>query len=317
MSLFTALIPALAAASLQAAPLADAPAVQTTLQSVGQTVAFTRLEIPDGAGPAIEAGVWTPASHGPTRLPLVVISHGNGGDFRSHDATARALAGAGFAVAALTHTGDNWRDQSQATNMAQRPRQLHVLIDYMVKDWAGRDVIDPARIGAFGFSSGGFTVLTAAGGDPDLGRIVDHCRAHPAFYDCGLAASHGAPPSVEGQGWVHDPRIKSIVAAAPALGFTFTREGLSALTQPVQLWRAESDRVLRSPFYAEPVRDALPRSPEYRSVPGADHFDFLPPCSTRLAALAPAICAPTPGFDRAAFQDQFNREVIDFFRRTL
>ncbi len=65
------------------------------------------------------------------------------------------------------------------------------------------------------------------------------------------------------------------------------------------------------------MRDALPHSPEYRPVPGADHFDFLPPCSTLLAALAPAICMPTPGFDRAAFQDQFNREVVGFFRRTL
>ncbi|WAC59452.1 alpha/beta hydrolase family protein [Brevundimonas sp. SL130] len=315
MSLTAALNLALAALNLQAAPLPVAPPASPVVAA--QTVDFARLEIADGAGPAIEAGVWTPPSKAGTRRPLIVISHGNGGDFRSHEATARALAQAGFTVAALTHTGDNWRDQSQATNVAQRPRQLHVLIDYLVKDWTGRDAIDPARVGAFGFSSGGFTVLTAAGGEPDLGRVLDHCRAHPEFYDCGLVSSHGAPPSVMDQTWGHDARIKSVVAAAPALGFTFTRQGLSGVTQPVQLWRAEGDHVLPSPFYAEPVRDALPRPPEYHSVPVADHFDFLPPCSSRLAALAPVICTPTPGFDRAAFQDQFNREVIGFFRRTL
>lgn len=323
MSLIAALVPTLAALTLQAAPLPDArpasvPSASPSVdRSLPQAVTFARLEIPDGAGPAIEAGVWTPAPKTETRLPLIVISHGNGGDFRSHEATARALAQAGFAVAALTHTGDNWRDQSQATNVAQRPRQLHVLIDYMTTQWDGRGGIDPNRIGAFGFSSGGFTVLTAAGGEPDLGRILDHCRAHPEFYDCGLVATHGAPPSVMDQTWVHDARIRSVVAAAPALGFTFTRKGLSGLTQPVQLWRAERDRVLPSPFYAEPVRDALPRPPEYHSVPVADHFDFLPPCSTRLAALAPMICTPTPGFDRAAFQADFNRQIIDFFSRTL
>lgn len=317
-ALIPALAPALAALTLQAAPLAEArPAPADQAAASAQSVAFARLEIPDGAGPPVEAGVWAPADAGETRLPLIVVSHGNGGDFRSHEATARALAQAGFIVAALTHVGDNWRDQSQATNMAQRPRQLRLLIDYLVTDWTGRNAIDPDRIGAFGFSSGGFTVLTAAGGEPDLSRMTDHCRAHPGFYDCGLAAARGLPPTQPGQVWVHDPRIKAVVAAAPALGFAFTREGLSRLTQPVQLWRGESDRVLPSPFYAEPVRDALPRPPEYRSVPGADHFDFLPPCSARLAALAPAICTPTPGFDRAAFQDRFNREVAAFFRRTL
>lgn len=322
MSLTAALIPALAALALQTAPVSkdrSGPMASTAMTATteAQAVTFAPLEIPDGAGPAIEAGVWTPADRPRAGLPLVVISHGNGGDFRSHEATARALAEAGFIVAALTHTGDNWRDQSQATNMPQRPRQLHVLIDYLVKDWADRDAIDPRRIGAFGFSSGGFTVLTAAGGEPDLARIGEHCRAHPDFYDCGLVATRGAPPSLEGQAWVHDARIKSVVAAAPALGFSFTHEGLSGLTQPVQLWRAENDRVLPSPFYVEPVRDALPRSPEYHSVAGADHFDFLPPCSARLAALAPMICTPTPGFDRAAFQDRFNRALIGFFRRTL
>ena len=319
------LLAALAALALQTPPTASRPsappATTPAAQPAPQTVDFARLEVADGAGPAIEVGIWTPPSNGTgddSRRPMIVISHGNGGDFRSHEATARALAQAGFTVAALTHTGDNWRDQSQAADVAQRPRQIHVLIDYLTGQWDGRGRIDPDRIGAFGFSSGGFSVLTAAGGKPDLSRVVDHCRAHPDFYDCRLVSAH--PEAIQSaaiQSWVHDARIKAVAAAAPALGFTFTREGLSGVTQPVQLWRAEEDHVLPSPFYAEPVRDALPRPPEYRVVPGADHFDFLPPCSARLAAAAPIICAATPGFDRAAFQDGFNREIIRFFSQTL
>ena len=38
-------------------------------------------------------------------LPLVVMSHGNGGVFDGHLDTASALAEAGFVVAAPTHTG--------------------------------------------------------------------------------------------------------------------------------------------------------------------------------------------------------------------
>jgi len=52
--------------------------------------------------------------------------------------------------------------------MPLRTRQLKRLIDYMISAWPEAGRIDPARIGAFGFSSGGFTVLAAAGGTPDL-----------------------------------------------------------------------------------------------------------------------------------------------------
>lgn len=296
----------------QASPPASSPARAAT-----QDVVSLRLSVPDGDGPAIEAGVWLPGPSFTGPRPLVVISHGSGGDFQSHRDTAEALARAGFVVASLTHTGDNWRDQSQATNVVQRPRQLSVLIDYMVGRWEGRETIDPDRIGAFGFSFGGFTVLTAAGGEPDMSRIAEHCRARPAFYDCRLMSARPAAAAGATPAWTHDARLRAVVAAAPALGFTFTREGLAGVTQPVQLWKAGADQILPAPFYAEPVRDALPRAPEFHQAEGAGHFDFLPPCTAQLAAAAPIICTPTPGFDRAAFHEDLNREVVRFFQAHL
>ena len=308
----------LGACAATAAPAPVAPP-QAIAPMIRDGVIVARLSIPDGDQPAIEAGFWVPTDEAAKPRPLIVISHGNGGDFRSHHDTATALAKAGFVVVALTHTGDNWRDQSRATDLVGRTRQLSVVIDYMTRDWSARDGIDADRIGAFGFSAGGFTVLAAAGGDPDLGRLADHCRANPGFYDCRLIGQHAgtmkdgaAAPRLP-----HDARIKALAVAAPALGFTFTKEGLSRVTQPVQLWQAGADQILPAPFYVEPVRDALPTPPEYRRVEGAAHFDFLPPCSPELAAAAPMICAPTPGFDRAAFHETLNREVVAFFKAQL
>jgi predicted dienelactone hydrolase len=313
-----------AAPGSEGAPSA-VPALPQTATSASSSsrdgVSYSRLSIVDGDQPAIEAGVWWPAETSPSPRPLIVISHGNGGDFRSHRDTAEALARAGFVVAALTHTGDNWRDQSRATDVVDRTRQLSVLIDHVLGQWEGRGGIDASRVGAFGFSAGGFTVLAAAGGNPDLGRVVDHCRANPGFYDCRLISRHPEAMPARAQRTVprlpHDARIRALVVAAPALGYTLTREGLVDVTQPVQLWQAGGDQILPSPFYAEPVRDSLPTGPEYRRVDGAGHFDFMPPCSPELAAAAPAICAPTPGFDRAAFHQHFNREVVRFFRESL
>lgn len=294
-----------------------AAALTATPVLAQSTVGFERLSFPDGAGPAIEGGVWYPreVARGPG-LPLVVISHGNGGSYSGHAATAEALAEAGFMVAALTHTGDNYRDQSRAADVAERPRQLKVLIEHMVSTWAGPPV-DADRIGAFGFSSGGFTVLVAAGGQPDLARVLEHCRANPGFYDCRLVAEQPPAAGALQNPWAHDKRIRAVVAAAPALGYTFGRDGLAAVTQPVQLWRAGADRVLPHPFYAQAVHDGLPTSPEYHVVEAAGHFDFMPPCSPQLARAVTFICEPTPGLDRALFQADFNARVVDFFTRTL
>ena len=289
----------------------------------------------------MEIGVWYPASADPvpTRLklftqrvapdgpvqgrdlPLVVMSHGTGGDFAGHYDTALALAQAGFVVAALTHPGDNVNDHSRTTDLKLRVRGLKRLIDYMTSEWPLR-AVDIRRIGAFGFSAGGFTVLATAGGRPRLSRIGAHCAAHPDFYDCGLMRRPPALVTLFGGlaslGWpAPDAGIRAAVIAAPALGFTFGRDGLAGVRAPVQLWRAEQDAVLPHPFYAEAVRAALPRSPEMHVVPGAGHYDFLAPCSAALRAAVPVICTSAPGFDRSAFHARFDAEVVRFFQATL
>lgn len=224
-----------------------------------------------------------------------------------------------FVVAAVTHTGDNYRDQSQATNLVLRPQALHTVISYMLTSWSGHTEINGKQVGAFGFSSGGFTVLVASGGIPDLSRVPPFCANHADTYVCKLLAAHPIPPDahVRDEDWIADPRIKATVVAAPAIGFTFGQRGLKSVRIPIQLWRAGDDTILPSPDYAEPVRDALPMPPEYHVVAGADHFDFLAPCSDPLAHVAPTICQERGGFDRAAFHRTFNRDVVRFFTRTL
>ena len=292
-------------------------------------VGFELQHMSDGT----EVGIWYPANGTPEHEqlgpyeqnvvrgaaplgvghPLIVMSHGNGGSFSGHLDTAQALAGAGFVVAALTHPGDNWRDQSKATEVEARPAALSALITFMLMDWPSHADLDPARIGAFGFSAGGFTVLAAAGGKPDLSQTGEHCRLHPDFYDCVLVRAH--PRTATAWPEATDRRIKAIVVAAPALGFAFDQAGLATVTVPVQLWRAGNDQILPAPFYADAVRAALPRAPEFHDVAGAGHFDFLAPCSQNAPALP--ICANTPGFDRAAFHAQFDAEIVRFFREKL
>ena len=196
-------------------------------------------------------------------------------------------------------------------------RQISAVIDFMERDWIA-GAVDPARIGAFGFSSGGLTVLIAAGARPDLTRIGPHCAAHPGYFDCRLVlAHHVTVPAGTKPLSAPDARVRAIVAAAPALGFTLADGGARDVRVPVQLWRADADQILPAPDYADAVRAALPVAPEFHTVAGAGHFDFLAPCSAALARVAPPICSDPPGFDRAGFHVGFNRAVVLFFTRTL
>ena len=303
--------------------------------AAARTVGFEVVSVPVAGDRPLKVGVWYPADAPEAvqalglsrqsvaagaplrgrRLPLVVVSHGTGGSFQDHFDTAHALAEAGFVVAALSHTGDTYDDRSRTVRMGERAAQIGVLIDYMTRDWRDHAALDPKRIGMFGFSSGGFTALVAIGGEPDLARIVPHCAEHPAYFDCMQTKQFGAAGPGDLRPKAHDLRIRAAAVAAPALGFTFAPDGLSKVTVPVQLWRAEGDTILPNPLYAETVRGLLPKTPDYRVVPAANHFDFLPPCSPELAKAAPQICRTA--FDRAAFHAGFNAEVVAFFQKTL
>ncbi|QKD00348.1 alpha/beta hydrolase family protein [Mesorhizobium loti] len=332
-----------ALAATTTAPAGVVPTGSVT-QDIGHLspVGFEVVRIPNGDEAPLAAGIWYPTSaeprdvplesfrqrvapSGPVEghaLPLIVISHGGGGSYAGHYDTAIALARAGFIVAAVSHAGDTYDDQSKVLMPWRRPAQLSRLIDFMLKDWQGHADIDPQRIGAFGFSNGGFTVLVEAGGVPDLGRIDPYCAAKPQHDLCTALAKAGVhsiakavqPPP---EAWKRDQRIRAIAAAAPAFGFTFDRAGLASVQIPVLLWRAAEDRHQPDPWYEEQIRSALPRPPEYHVEPMAGHYAFLPPCSAQLRVAAPGICIDGPGFDRAAFHQRLNDALVRFFRAAL
>jgi predicted dienelactone hydrolase len=309
--------------------------------AVARNVGFEELQIPNGEEPPLVIGIWYPtaapaqkhelepfkqdvaldAPVAGAHLALVVISHGGGASYASHYDTALALAHAGLVAAAVSHAGDDSDDQSQVLKLWRRPAQLRRLISYMLGEWPAHDRLDAERIGAFGFSNGGFTVLVAAGGIPDLRKIDPYCRANPG-HDLCLALKQAGVGSVvalpiPSGAWTPDPRIRAVVSAAPAFGFTFDRAGLRNVQVPVQLWRAADDRHQPNPWYEEVVRNALPRVPDYHVVAHAGHYDFLPPCSARLAEAAPQICVDPLGFDRTAFHRVFNAQVVRFFQSAL
>ena len=303
---------------------------------------FRQATAPDGGGPPLMIAIWYPsrAAVSPMKIgpytqmaardapvaggrhPLIVLSHGSGGSPFNHYDLAIRLADAGFVVAAPAHTGDNYADSSAAgfvRDLVDRPRHIVRTLDYMTTAWSSGAAVDPRRIGGFGFSLGGLTMLTLAGGAPELSRLAARCRAFPASVECAfVAAQRGdqldarkAPPE-----WLHDRRIKAIAVAAPAVTLLFAPADLRAVHIPVQMWRGATDANVPDAYDTAQVRAGVSHLDE-QIVPKAGHFVFQAPCDETLRNQAPVICVDPPGVDRAAVHDRFNAAVLAFFQRTL
>ncbi|MCV2369796.1 alpha/beta hydrolase family protein [Roseateles oligotrophus] len=255
------------------------------------------------------------------RLPLVLISHGNGAGIPAHADLAMAMASAGYIVAAPMHGGDNFADQSAVGKpawLSGRGQELKATLDHMLQRWPARAQIDPARVGAYGFSAGGFTVMSVIGAMPDLRLIAKHCSA-AAEFACKLLAHSKSPllsadTATMGESFVSDARIKVAAVAAPGLSFAFGAEGLAQVRVPVQLWSGDGDEIVPFATNGQAIQAALGAKLELHKVPGAGHFSFLAPCSGLAKLLAPPqLCEDAGQFDRKAFHRDMNASVVNFF----
>lgn len=248
------------------------------------------------------------------RHPLVVLSHGSGGSAFGHADTAMALARRGYVVAAVHHRGnafDDDRDAGTERMWRKRPAQLSATLDRLLAEPELADRLDGERVGALGFSAGGYTVLVAAGGVAELGRIAAHCRTPPV----GERFCHLGNEETQARVEARDARIRAAVLMAP-VGVPFSRDGLAGVTIPIRLYRAERDEQIAA-SQVEGLRDRLPVPPAYEVVRDAGHFAFLMPVPAAIAAEVGPPAWDPPGFDRAAFHERLNAEIADFFDRAL
>jgi predicted dienelactone hydrolase len=303
--------------------------------TLAQAAGIQSVDVPAGAdGPALHGAIWYPCSGSPQqvsidkitlsavkdctvsgdKLPLVVVSHGRGGSFAGHHDTAETLADAGFAVAAISHPGDTATDMSHSDDLlalVERPTDIKRLIDFMLTTSSIASKLDPERTGFFGFSRGGYTGLVLIGADPDWASTIALCR-NSSSHMCEQILRQEFPP----RPLEHDPRIKAAVIADP-LAVMFTADGFSAVSVPVQLWASERGGDGVSPESVAAVNRNLPKEHEYHVALNAGHFAFLTPCQPALASRRPELCADAPGFDRVAFHQQFDADVVTFFRTHL
>ncbi|ASJ71230.1 hypothetical protein IMCC3135_05590 [Granulosicoccus antarcticus IMCC3135] len=259
-------------------------------------------------------------------LPVVILSHGNGGWMGSHADTALALADAGYVAIGLTHSDDNSKNENVAPSvwMFSRPRELIASIDEVQQHWPDARHMSEDQIGVFGFSAGGYTALVAAGAVPDIDLAVQHCKVQPLEYLCVIGVVDELADNLQSGAlteFAGDSRIKAVSVAAPAFGFTFNAKSLQAVTVPVQIWSGALDERVPHDSNGGVISSALPGLNEVEIVAGAGHFSYLTPCDPAMqaanAGLWERICVDATGFDRLAFHDTFNARVVEFFDKAM
>jgi predicted dienelactone hydrolase len=108
--------------------------------TLARAAGFRFIEVPaDADGPSLTGAMWYPCADPPgeihlgpltlpgvrdcpisgDKLPLVVVSHGDGGQWWGQHDTAETLADAGFVVAAINHPGDSFGDMSRSGDLAK------------------------------------------------------------------------------------------------------------------------------------------------------------------------------------------------------
>ncbi|MGB0960182.1 MAG: alpha/beta hydrolase family protein [Halocynthiibacter sp.] len=293
----------------------------TTALFAGAVVTSFSVEV---AEVEVDYQVFTPENP-PAMVPMILISHGLGGGRWDHHLLARNLVDAGFAVLMVAHPDDLLR-LGDMRHFALRTHEVKAAFE----DAKTRDLgfkIDENRIGAFGFSLGGATVMALLGGELSRDKVAAHC-AHAAqdpFYCRGLPGGKrhpfplkiarglykwpkSVPPSV-----ARLPLIKVAAFAAPA-GQPFS--SLERVTADLFIIRATRDEILRYPFHSENLHQLLSQKHRYQTE-DVHHISFYRPFPHE-SGLVIHMADPAPlGFNQKAFLNRINSEIAEFFREKL
>lgn len=265
--------------------------------------------------------------------PLVVLSHGYGGNWSKQVWLASALAQQGYIVAAVNHPGTTTKDRNPQTaaQLWLRPADLSRAIDAVLAQPKPFGAVANGQIAAVGHSLGGWTVLEIAGArfDPDL--FSRDCSAHPKLGGCIGYQEMNPAGTPAGKARLaadfSDKRVTAIVSLDLGLSRGFTDTSLAALPVPALVIAGgvpseDMDPQLES---ADMVKRLPKATTTYVEIADATHFSFMSICKPGGMALieesSPGdgmICRDGEGArPRAVIQQQVVGLISEFLRRSF
>jgi len=247
-----------------------------------------------------------------------------------------ALAAHGYIAVAVNHPGNNGYDGYTPQGFStwwERARDLSTVIDHMLTDSIFGARIDPKRIGAAGFSLGGYTMIETAGGITDPEGFFAFCKTPQAdnickdppefpnlFEQFTDLENHDTTfqQSLRHAGDSYrDPRIRAVFAIAPALGPAFTPSSLDQISIPVEIVAGAADQNVPVASSARYFAAHIPGAKLTIFEGAVGHYVFLPTCTERGRSVLPLLCADGPSVDRSAVHLRTTEMVLAFFAAHL
>jgi predicted dienelactone hydrolase len=256
------------------------------------------------------------------RHPLVVFSHGAGGNGSGYAWFGEYLASHGYLVAMAYHYRANTFDSNALyvrNRLWQRPRDLSLHITHLLQDKTWGPHIDPNQIGVAGHSQGGFTALWIGGANinPDLflayQRGWKNNQVVPAYLREQMQLD--AKPAAD----VRDGRVKAAFAMAPGdiQWFGMDEAGLRQMTIPAYIIVGASDTATPPKENAEFAAKHIPRA-RLDVLPGqVTHEVFGNECDQVGRDNYPDACIDAPGVDRAKLHEYIGNVALKFFDTNL
>jgi predicted dienelactone hydrolase len=283
----------------------------TYVSRVGDNPIFKGTPVMLGAGVADGA------------YPLVLFSHGSGGNMDSIGWLSGALAKRGAMVLAVNHQGSTSGDSSprRSTQMALRAQDLSAALDALLADPAFARYVDPARIYAVGFSLGGATALNLGGLRFDRERYADYCKdingADCVFLSKGHVDFENLPEGFTGD--ARDARVSGVVAIDPGFTYVTNEESARAMDLPVQLISLGKETLFPAADLSETGSNLTGMLPDVTQVTlsPANHFTFLAECKPGADQMLAEededpICSDPDKTDRAAIHAQIVDHIAQF-----
>jgi predicted dienelactone hydrolase len=262
-----------------------------------------------------------PLSNKQSHYPLIVMSHGSGGDRYNISWLAEALASNGYIVAAMDHFGNTWNNKIPKAYARpwERPLDVSFTLDQLLSSEQFKDRIDQKKIGFVGYSLGGATGMWIAGGEA---TPLDHTAVRDnAGKDLADITSLDILEEIDfsqASGSYRDPRISAVITMAPALGWMFAESSLKKISIPVFIIAPEKDSVVPTEKNAKLFASKIAKA-KIKILPGeATHYVFLTQANAvGKRFLNPRYYEDHASIDRRKLHHEIAKNSIVFFSEQL
>ncbi|KZL28730.1 Alpha/beta hydrolase family protein [Pseudovibrio sp. Ad37] len=259
------------------------------------------------------------------KFPLILFSHGSGGNMFSAGWLFSALAKKGAMVVAVNHPGSTSGDSSPRRSILldERAKDLSATLDTILNDPNFNRYIDQSQIIAAGFSMGGASVLNLAGARWDREKFSQYCKTYKSadpgciFFSKGGVDFDHLPDGFIGN--AKDERVTKVVSIDPGYTVAFDKASAKDIQIPVQFINiGHQDRTFGADLEAEGnnILSLIPDA-SYAVTDHGDHFAFLPSCKPEGTALLEAdnddpVCTDPEGTDRVEVHEQIQQYMEKF-----